>query len=83
MKNTFCDYTESEFVDLLQRIISHDGTELEVDKLVFHFEEVSEHPDGSDLIFYPEDGVDDSASGITQAVKEWRAAHGMLGFKDD
>jgi hypothetical protein len=83
MKNTFNEYTESEFVALLQRIINHDGTEPEVDKLVLLFEEVSEHPDGSDLIFYPEDGADDSASGITQTVKEWRATQGMFGFKED
>ena len=38
---TFNDYTENEFVALLQRIISHDGTEPEVDKLVFHFEKVT------------------------------------------
>ncbi|MEF9899098.1 MAG: bacteriocin immunity protein [Pseudomonas sp.] len=82
MKNTISDYTENEFVDLLQRIISHDDTQPEVDKLVFHFEEVSEHPAGSDLIFYPEDGADDSAAGITQTVKEWRAAQGLPGFKD-
>ncbi|URM27071.1 bacteriocin immunity protein [Pseudomonas frederiksbergensis] len=81
MKNTFSDYTENEFVALLQRIISHDGTEPEVDELVFHFEEVSEHPDGSDLIFYPEDDADDSAEGITRTVKEWRAAKGLPGFK--
>ncbi|WP_045883793.1 bacteriocin immunity protein [Pseudomonas chlororaphis] len=83
MKNTLSDYTESEFEALLQRIINHDGAEPEVDKLVFHFEEVSEHPAGSDLIFYPEDGADDSASGITQTVKEWRAAQGLPGFKAD
>ncbi|MBC8994994.1 bacteriocin immunity protein [Pseudomonas sp. RT4P38] len=81
MKNTFNEYTEGEFVALLQRIISHDGTEPEVDELVFHFEEVSEHPGGSDLIFYPEDGADDSAEGITETVKQWRAAQGMPGFK--
>ena len=83
MKNTFSEYTESEFEALLQRIISHDGTELEVDKMVFLFEEVSEHPAGSDLIFYPEDGADDSASGITKTVKAWRAAQGLPGFKDE
>lgn len=83
MKNTFSDYTESEFVALLQQIISHDGTGPEVDKLVFHFEEVSEHPAGSDLIFYPEDGVDDSAFGITRTIKEWRATQGIWGFKGD
>ncbi|MBM3107350.1 bacteriocin immunity protein [Pseudomonas sp. V1] len=82
MKNTISDYTESEFVDLLQRIISHDDTQPEVDKLVFHFEEVSEHPAGSDLIFYPEDDADYSAAGITQTVKEWRATQGLPGFKD-
>ncbi|PHN30161.1 bacteriocin immunity protein [Pseudomonas sp. ICMP 460] len=80
MKNTFSEYTESTFVALLQRIIRHDGTEPEVDKLVILFEQVSEHPDGSDLIFYPEDGADDSASGITQTVKEWRAAKGLPGL---
>ncbi|WP_053268957.1 bacteriocin immunity protein [Pseudomonas chlororaphis] len=81
MKNTFSEYTESEFVALLQRIIDHDGTEPEVDELVYLFEDVSEHPAGSDLIFYPEDGADDSAVGITQTVKKWRADNGMPGFK--
>ncbi|MBX8484569.1 bacteriocin immunity protein [Pseudomonas cichorii] len=80
MKNTFNEYTEIEFIDLLQRIISHAGTESEVDELVFHFEEISGHPAGSDLIFYPEDGADDSAEGITRTVKEWRAKQGLPGF---
>lgn len=81
MNTQFGEYTESEFVALLQRIIGHDGSESEVDKLVFHFEEVSEHPDGSDLIFYPKEGADESAEGITQTVKAWRAARGLPGFK--
>jgi hypothetical protein len=83
MKNKFGDYTESEFLALLQTIISHEGTEKEIDTLVFHFEEISEHPSGSDLIFYPEDDVDDSAEGITRALKEWRAVQGLPGFKDE
>ncbi len=29
MNNTLSEYTESEFVAMLQRIISHDGTEPE------------------------------------------------------
>lgn len=82
MIRTFNDYTENEFVALLQRIISHHGTEPEVDKLVFHFETVTEHPAGSDLIFYPEDGADDSAEGITRTLKEWRASQGLPGFKN-
>ncbi|AVX93397.1 bacteriocin immunity protein [Pseudomonas psychrophila] len=81
MNTKFSEYTESEFVALLQRIIGHDGSESEVDQLVFHFEEISEHPDGSDLIFYPKEGADESAEGITQTVKAWRAARGLPGFK--
>ncbi|CAI9000031.1 Colicin-E7 immunity protein [Pseudomonas sp. IT-P44] len=81
MKNKIGEYTESEFVALLQSIISHDGTEREIDTLVFHFEKISEHPLGSDLIFYPEDGADDSAEGITRTLKEWRATQGLPGFK--
>ncbi len=44
LKKSLSDYTEAEFVALLQRIINHNGTESEVDELVFHYEEVSEHP---------------------------------------
>ena len=83
MNTKFSEYTESEFVGLLKRIIGHEGTEAEVERLVFHFEEVSEHPDGSDLIFYPEDGADGTAEGITQTVKTWRAARGLPGFKTE
>jgi hypothetical protein len=52
-----------------------------VNQLVFHFEKVSEHPTGSDPIFYPEDEADDSPEGVTRIVKEWRAANGLPGFK--
>lgn len=83
MKNKISDYTESEFVALLQNIISHDGTEEEIDRLVFHFEDMSEHPAGSDLIFYPEEGADESAEGIAQTVKEWRSTQGLPGFRTD
>ncbi|CAI8900785.1 Colicin-E9 immunity protein [Pseudomonas chlororaphis] len=81
MKSYFSDYTEHEFIDLLDRIIGGEGTEKEVNALIFHFEKVSEHPAGSDLIFYPENGADDSSEGITRLVKEWRAANGLPGFK--
>ncbi|APC15611.1 bacteriocin immunity protein [Pseudomonas frederiksbergensis] len=82
LKNSVSDYTEEEFVGLLQRIIGNDTSEEEENKLVHHFNTICEHPAGSDLIFYPEDGADDSAEGITQTVKAWRAANGLPGFKD-
>ncbi len=30
---------------------------------------ITEHPSGSDLIYYPEDGADDSPEGILELVK--------------
>lgn len=83
MKTKFNEYSDSEFVALLRRIVDHSGSESGVDQLVFHFEKVSEHPDGSDLIFYPKDGADDSPEGITRTVKEWRAANGLPGFRSN
>ncbi|TPW37275.1 bacteriocin immunity protein, partial [Mixta tenebrionis] len=50
--------------------------------LVFEFERLTEHPDGSDLIFYPRDDREDSPEGVVKEVKEWRANNGKPGFKD-
>ena len=82
LKNSVSDYTEKEFVRLLQRIIGNDASEEEENKLVHHFNTLCGHPAGSDLIFYPEDGADDSAEGITPTLKAWRAANGLPGFKE-
>jgi hypothetical protein len=49
--------------------------------LLLHFEKISEHPAGSDLIYYPESGADNSPEGVTRIVKDWRAAQGLPGFK--
>ncbi|MDA6953361.1 bacteriocin immunity protein, partial [Escherichia coli] len=50
-------------------------------KLVREFERLTEHPDGSDLIYYPRDDREDSPEGIVKEIKEWRAANGKPGFK--
>ncbi|MBP5948576.1 MULTISPECIES: bacteriocin immunity protein [Pseudomonas] len=80
-KQSFSDYTEQEFIDLLERIIGNDESEEDESRLVFHFNSICEHPEGSDLIFYPQEDADDSAEGITETVKKWRAANGLSGFK--
>lgn len=84
MKNTFSDYTESEFIKLLEelrRADEEDETDARADVLLLHFKKVSQHPAGSDLIYYPEEGADNSPEGVTQIVKAWRAANGLPGFK--
>jgi hypothetical protein len=81
-KRDFSDFTEVEFLSLLVDICeTNAATEEEHSALVQCFETVSEHPAGSDLIYYPEPGADDSPEGILQTVKAWRTANGLSGFK--
>jgi len=84
-KNTISEYTETEFLDFVRKIcsVSDYKTEKEHTAAVLKFENLAEHPDGSDLIYYPEDDQDDSPEGIVKIVKEWRAQNGKPGFRQE
>ncbi|NMZ97712.1 bacteriocin immunity protein [Pseudomonas lundensis] len=84
MKKSISEYTEAEFVNLMQEILTANKSAPDevLDPMLDEFERLTEHPAGSDLIYYPEDGADNSAEGITQTIKEWRAENGLPGFKD-
>ncbi|MEZ8144317.1 colicin immunity protein [Enterovibrio norvegicus FF-33] len=77
------DYTEEEFLDLVTKICRADApSESELDALVDHFEEITEHPDGADLIYYyPEIEQDGTRVSNVRIVKEWRASQGLSGLK--
>jgi protoporphyrinogen oxidase len=84
LKNSISEYTEAEFIALLEELAKEDEeaeSDDRADLLLLHFEKISEHPAGSDLIYYPEPGADSSPQGVTKIVKEWRAAQGLPGFK--
>ncbi|MEP8646570.1 bacteriocin immunity protein [Enterobacter cloacae complex sp. SHL012] len=77
------DYTEEEFLELVRKICNADApTEEDENRLVREFKRLIEHPAGSDLIFYPEEGKDYSPEGIVREVKEWRKENGKSGFKE-
>ncbi|ERM09971.1 colicin immunity protein ImmE2 [Pantoea agglomerans Tx10] len=80
IKPTFEDYTEAEFTQLVSEICSAKGGEAYQDQLLENFITVSEHPEGSDLIYYSDD---DKATPerIVAAIKAWRQAQGKNGFK--
>jgi len=80
LKSNLDEYTEQEFKALIQAIDDADSEEAR-GELVEHFNKIVPHPAGSDLLFYPEDGADDTADGVTRTVKEWLAAQGLPGFK--
>ncbi|RMS18304.1 Colicin/pyocin immunity protein [Pseudomonas savastanoi] len=42
---------------------------------------MTEHPAQTDVIFYPEEGQEDTPEGILKTIKEWRAKNGKPGFK--
>ncbi|MFV9686553.1 bacteriocin immunity protein [Pantoea sp. KXB45] len=74
------EYTEAEFTRLVSEICSAKGGEAYQNTLLENFISVSEHPDGSDLIFYCED-EDATPDKIVSAVKVWRKANNKKGFK--
>jgi hypothetical protein len=80
LKNNLADYTEQEFQELISAI-DDSGTEEERGALLEHFNKVVPHPAGSDLLYYPEDGADESPEGVVQTIQTWCLANGLPGFK--
>lgn len=66
-KTSISDYTETEFLALVRAICNGgQASEAEDIKNVLLFKKITEHPDGSDLIFYPQEDREDSPEGIVQ-----------------
>ncbi|WP_123355809.1 bacteriocin immunity protein [Pseudomonas frederiksbergensis] len=76
------DYTEAEFIELTTKICSADySTEKEHIDAILLFKKLTEHPLGSDLIYYSDSDEDATPEIIIKKVKDWRAANGKPGFK--
>ncbi|MDH2079980.1 bacteriocin immunity protein [Pseudomonas atacamensis] len=83
IKGSFSDYTEQDFIDLIDEIRKEDiaPTDLRADALILHFNKIVGHPSGMDLIYYPEPGADTTSAGIARTVMAWREANRLPGFK--
>lgn len=87
MKPRYEDYTEAEFLAFVTLMYENDSPlegrayEAWKTKLIRHFEAITEHPDGLDVICFPPPGSEDSPEGVVNRVKEWRIANGKPGFK--
>ncbi|MBK4993923.1 bacteriocin immunity protein [Pseudomonas sp. S37] len=82
-KATISEYTEIEFLNFIKSIINPPDniSDQELDALIMTFKALSEHPNGSDLIYWPEaDGLD-TPEEIVRIIKEWRTANGKSDFK--
>lgn len=84
LKQNLEDYTEPEFLHFVKKIWAVDVPEDEHDQLVMHFDKVSQHPMGSDILFYSEDyGNKPSPEGAVVSLKLFRANKGLPGFKPE
>ncbi|PYC16006.1 bacteriocin immunity protein [Pseudomonas mosselii] len=75
------EMTEAEFLQFVKKIYLADyPSEEEHTRAVLKFEELSEHPAGSDLLYYPESGKT-GPEAVVAEVKAWRLNNGKPGFK--
>ncbi|PJG62014.1 bacteriocin immunity protein [Yersinia kristensenii] len=83
IKKELTDYTKNEFLELINLLfIGEFSSEEEHDELVNHIVKITEHPNGTDILYYPEAGVEDSPEGVIKFIKKWRAENGKPGFKE-
>ncbi|MNN25400.1 Colicin-E2 immunity protein [compost metagenome] len=87
LKQKLEDYTETEFLILLNEIFENpqhlkgDKQKKLVHMLIKQFEEITGNPAISGLIFYPEKDIEDSPTGVLGALKVWLKENGKPGFK--
>ena len=85
LKSSFSEYTEAEFLEFMKTVLQENVAETDerLDILLAHFEKITEHPEGTDLIYYASSDQDATPEAIINKVKEWRAANGKPGFKTE
>ncbi|CNF78640.1 colicin-E2 immunity protein [Yersinia bercovieri] len=79
----FTEYTENEFLELIKTLFdggfrSEEARDVVVNAIV----DAAEHPDGTDILFYPSNDSEDSPEGVLNVIKKWRAENGRPGFKE-
>ena len=77
------EFTRSEFIAFIDYVSDSEGrTEAEDDALVAEFDRLVPHPAKRDLLFWPEEGADDSATGIVNEIERYCLENGLPAFKD-
>ncbi|MGE7992088.1 bacteriocin immunity protein [Pseudomonas sp. NPDC089554] len=72
LKRTFTDYTADEFKSLVTVLTGASGSSAEQDQLLEHFIELTCHPSGSDLIYHPASGRQETSEQILERITQWR-----------
>lgn len=85
LKNKLSDYSEQEFLELIQEIIraNEDEPDDVLGRLLDHFSKITEHPSGYDLIYRPSSKKNGEPEQILKIIKEWRLANEKDSFKSN
>lgn len=68
------EYMESEFLSLISSLLDNSlKIEADRDAVVHAIVDAAEHPEGTDIIFYPPEGAEDPPEGVFEKNK------GMVG----
>ncbi|WP_082432279.1 bacteriocin immunity protein [Pseudomonas sp. NBRC 111124] len=81
-KHLLADYTCAEFRTVVEELLQASGTSAWQDRLLEHLIEMTEHPDGSDLLYYPANELEGCAMGVIARIIAWRKSKGLPLFKD-
>ncbi|HCN66295.1 MAG TPA: bacteriocin immunity protein [Pseudomonas sp.] len=81
MSKLINEMSEADFLRFVTKIYNdeYDTEEDHIDAIL-EFKRLSEHPLGSDLLFYPEVGKS-GPEAVVKEIKEWRSSNGKPGFK--
>ena len=84
-KNSVSDFTRDEFLAYIAAIFSGEfDSEEECNAQILHFKKiVAPDPRSSDLIYWPEEGVEDTPEGVVEQVEKFRRENGLPGFRDE
>lgn len=80
LNRTFSDYTADEFTLLIAALIDARGPADYQDRPLEHFIDITAHPSGSDLIYHPAAGSQETPERILQRIAQWRNQEGLEGL---
>lgn len=89
LKKMLQDYSELEFTELLNEFYANpknlqgEQYRAHIEKLADHFDAIVDHPDKSDLIYFPAPGVEDTPEGVISVIKTWLRENGKPGFREE
>lgn len=71
LKPSFSEYTKEEFLLLMKETLKENTapTDERLDTLLQHFELITEHPEGADLIYYAASDAESTIEAITERLK--------------